>query len=519
MNNKKKSIKKMLLSNYKGTTKNLEHIFLNINSTNFDYKRNKGAKKIEKAKYWFFNSSSHLNYSSLFSLSGEIIVNTLNKHGETCISLLCAGGPGFCQSGVSINNFDNMMPCLACYSFNKRKEEIFIEFKHNDSNIQKKTEIQNLQEILNPSLNWILRGGKDSKLAPKLRKKMIAASHLWINFLNTIDKELLPENIILFNGVSFPECVIKDFMEKNNINVITYESAYAENSIYLSNSSATDYEFSFDNNKKLNHDERNELYDYFKKRTTGDFTRSGVKFWNNVNPINNDLKLKINKFDKNIAIFLNVPFDTSQVKASYLFEDMYDWIDSLIEFASENKSVHFIFRSHPDEVRKDKEIFSETSVYINNKSKNCNNISIIAANEMDNSYNLIDSSDLVLTYNSTIGLEAALMEKNVISAGYSHISRLNYFKLFQDKLSYFDSITKALNSNGFNGESSKNQIESYFYQMVFNSSIDFTGIIQKENNGNFNIYKHKVLDKDVVKESILLDLEKKIISEFKMLQE
>jgi len=515
--NNKKNFKKILLNNHKGVAKNLEHLFLNARNINLNYIKKNEVLKTHKSKYWHFNSSSHLNYSSLFSSGGEIVINTLIKNGYECINLLCASGPKFCQSGVSIKNFNSFMPCLACYSFNKKGGGNYIEFKNNNLKTDKKAEIKNLEEIIQPSLNWILRGDVQSPLANDLKNKMIKASNKWFEFLLSIDKNHLPENIILFNGVSFPECIIKYFMEKNNVNVITYESGYAENSIHFSNSSATDYEFNFDKNKELNTTEKNKLYEYFGNRTSGEFTRSGVRFWNNPSKINKDLKTRINKFNKNVTIFLNVPFDTSQVKASYLFEDMYDWIDSLIDFASYKKDIHFIFRAHPDEVREDKEIFSETSTYILEKVRKYNNISVISARENDSSYELIDISDLILTYNSTIGLEAALMKTNVIAAGYSHISRINYFEIFNDKHSYFDNVQETLKLKNFNGDSFTKEIETYFYQMIFNSSIDFSGVIQKESAVYLNKYKHKIKDEVDFDEITSLQLEKNIISELKKL--
>ena len=38
---------------------------------------------------------------------------------------------------------------------------------------------------------------------------MVEAAKLWLSFLNDIDKSFLPNSIILFNGMSFPECIIK----------------------------------------------------------------------------------------------------------------------------------------------------------------------------------------------------------------------------------------------------------------------------------------------------------------------
>ena len=133
--------------------------------------------------------------------------------------------------------------------------------------------------------------------------------------------------------MSFPECIIKFFMERNGVNVITFESGYKENSIYFTNENATDYEFPFDINKVLTALEKNKLDNYLKKRFSGDFTRSSTKYWNKLTDIDDNLKKKYESFNSNVIVFLNVPFDTSQVKASYLFDDIYQWIDELILFA------------------------------------------------------------------------------------------------------------------------------------------------------------------------------------------
>ena len=94
---------------------------------------------------------------------------------------------------------------------------------------------------------------------------MKEAAILWLSFLDGIDKNSLPNSIILFNGISFPECVIKFFMEENGVNVITFESGYKENSIYFTNDSATDYEFPFDVSKELTSIEKINLITIWKK--------------------------------------------------------------------------------------------------------------------------------------------------------------------------------------------------------------------------------------------------------------
>ena len=513
----KTKFKNYLLQNQKGFLKNLQYLSTNLFSTNLDYKKKTSTGTIQKTPYWYFNGSSHLDYSTLFSLGGEFLVKALKKNGLECNVLLCAGGPKFSQTGASTNNPSAFMPCMACYSFNKQNfdKNFLIEFKSKNLNINDINNDYDLDQILKPSLNWILRGNKNLKLSKEFNSQMKDAARLWLSFLNGIDKNSLPNSIILFNGISFPECVIKFFMEENGVNVITFESGYKENSIYFTNENATDYEFPFDVSKKLTTFEKNKLDNYLEKRFSGNFTRSGTKYWNKVTDVDDNLKRKCESFGNNISIFLNVPFDTSQVKASYLFDNIYQWIDELILFAEKNTDLHFIFRSHPDEIRSDKKIYEKTSDYILQNTNNNKNISLIDAAVTTSSYELIRISDLVLTYNSTIGLESAFMNKKTISAGYSHFSRLDYFEIFQDKQEYFKCLKKKLQYKEFDGFDLVNQIQSYFYQMIFESAIDFSEILIPDNSKK---YGFKLIQKDKINENKINNFENNLVKELKVLE-
>ena len=513
----KNKFKNYLVQNQKGLFKNLQHLSTNLLSTDLDYKQKTSANIIQKTPYWYFNGSSHLDHSTLFSLGGEFLVEALQKKGFECNVLLCAGGPKFSQTGASTNNPSAFMPCMACYSFKKQNfdKNFLIEFKSKGTNIIDIHSENNLNQILKPSLNWILRGNKNLKLSKEFNSRMVEAAKLWLSFLNDIDKSSLPNSIILFNGMSFPECIIKFFMERNGVNVITFEGGYKENSIYFTNENATDYEFPFDINKVLTALEKNKLDNYLKKRFSGDFTRSSTKYWNKLSDIDDNLKKKYESFNSNVIVFLNVPFDTSQVKASYLFDDIYQWIDELILFAEKNTDIHFIFRSHPDEIRSDKRIYEKTSDYILQNTKKDKNISIIDAADDTSSYKLINSSDLVLTYNSTIGLESAIMNKKTMSAGYSHFSRLDYFKLYQDKEEYFNCIKKKLLDKEFDGSDFRNQIQSYFYQMIFESAIDFSEILIPDNSKK---YGFKLIQRDKINENKIDSFENYLVKELKVLE-
>ena len=148
-------------------------------------------------------------------------------------------------------------------------------------------------------------------------------------------------------------------------------------------------------------------------------------------------------------------------------------------------------------------------------SENNKNISIIDAEITTSSYELINISDLVLTYNSTIGLESALMNKKTISAGYSHFSRLDYFKIFQNKEEYFNCIKKKLQEKEFDGFDLAYQTQSYFYQMVFESAIDFSEILIPDNSNN---YGFKLLPIDEINENKINNFGNNLVEELRVLE-
>ena len=76
------------------------------------------------------------------------------------------------------------------------------------------------------------------------------------------------------------------------------------------------------------------------------------------------------------------------------------------------------------------------------------------------------------------------MDKKVMSAGYSHFSRLDYFKIYQNKQEYFNEIRHKLQSKEFDGSNSIEQIQSYFYQMIFDQRlilVKFCFLINQKN--------------------------------------
>ena len=501
---------KNFLNSYFKILKNVSFFITKPNKVNLDYKKdNISENKYEDSDIWYFNSSSHLDYLSLYQLAGIETVNVLRNNGYKCITLLCAGGPGYCQTGASLKNPIIPPPCLSCYSFNSEYfKDQTIKFTKRTKDIDVEVENKIIRKIIEPSLNWLMRNSDNKTTRSKLEKQLFSASLNWLKFLNSIEKSKLPKLIILFNGMSFPESIIKYFMDENNVRVITFESAILENSIIFSEKSAARLDFTF-NDRRLNDKEKKDINQYLDKRTKGNFNRGGINFWSNITKLDEKQVNRINEFEAVVTVFLNVPFDTSQVDISSIFSDMYEWIDEIIEFTKLNSEIYFIFRSHPDEVREDKIIYEKTSEYINKKTKGRNNILVVPGTSSLSSYELVNISNLVLVFNSTIAIESFLLRKNVLIAAESHYTQLAQFNMLSSKEEYFRKISELLTTNNFVGNKDYENVLSYFYQLVFESSIDFSCVAIKNKLQKYAFYRNQNPEK---KEYDLL--EKKILNKF-----
>ncbi len=77
----------------------------------------------------------------------------------------------------------------------------------------------------------------------------------------------------------------------------------------------------------------------------------------------------------------------------------------------------FVLRAHPDEARKGKASRESVAMWYDQNAESLGNTLLIPPQERVSSYDLARMSKFVLTYNSTIGLEATLLGVPALAAG------------------------------------------------------------------------------------------------------
>jgi hypothetical protein len=127
---------------------------------------------------------------------------------------------------------------------------------------------------------------------------------------------------------------------------------------------------------------------------------------------------KASGFKQIVPVFTNVIFDTSQPHANTVFEDMFDWLDLVLEEIRSHPETLFVIRAHPDELRVRKSSRETVEGWVSSRGADKEaNVAFVGPRETLSSYELIQRSKFVMIYNSTIGLEASIMGAAVLCAG------------------------------------------------------------------------------------------------------
>ena len=230
--------------------------------------------------------------------------------------------------------------------------------------------------------------------------------------------ETNPRAVIVFNGQFFPEATARYVTQQRGIRVITHEVGLQPASAYFTDGEATAYPIRIPDEFEMNDEQNAKLDAYLAKRFQGDFSMAGIKFWADMQGLDESFLQKAAQFKQIVPVFTNVIFDTSQPHANTVFEDMFDWLDMTLEVIKEHRDTLFVIRAHPDELRVRKSSRETVAGWVDSrKVRSEPNVVFVGPREALSSYELIQKSKFVMVYNSTIGLEASIMGAAVLCAG------------------------------------------------------------------------------------------------------
>jgi hypothetical protein len=236
--------------------------------------------------------------------------------------------------------------------------------------------------------------------------------------------EVKPAALVVFNGMQYPEAAARWVARRKGLPVFSHEVGLRPMSAFFTAGDATAYPLELPESFELDAAQNARLDDYLQNRFQGNFIMAGVRFWPEMSALDPEFLALAARYRQVVPVFTNVIFDTSQPHANVLYEDMFTWLDEVLETARAHPDTLFVIRAHPDEARKGKASEESVAEWAQRRRvEQFPNVRFIRPETYISSYDLIRMAKCVMIYNSTIGLEASILGALVLAAGRSRYSQ------------------------------------------------------------------------------------------------
>jgi hypothetical protein len=455
----------------------------------------------------FFKASTGIDDLSWNAGFHLLTTWALRLQGIPVAYFACNAGMSKCVLGTNRDHPEKEMPCKSCVMQSKtlyaglpskvesqKSGVIWFTYNH-DPQLATRISQLSLQELTKfeyqniplgalclPGLRWILRVHHltdDETTRYLLREYILSAWNVAQKFNRFLD-ETNPRVVVIFNGQFFPEATAAYLARKRGIRVITHEVGFKTGTAFFCDGEATIYPIHIPDSFEMNEHQNALLDDYLAKRFQGDFTMAGIKFWPDMKKLDESFLQKAAQFKQIVPIFTNVIFDTSQPHANVVFEDMFAWLDKVLEAIRAHPETLFVIRAHPDETRVRKSSRETVEDWVTRREvRKEANVVFVGPKETLSSYDLIQRSKFVMVYNSTIGMEATLLDVPVLCAGKSRFTQYPTVFFPRTVDGHIAKMEELLNAEkiGVPLEFKRNARRFLYYQ-VFRSSLPFENFLE-----------------------------------------
>ena len=447
-----------------------------------------------------FNASTRL--SGLSQNAGFSLVTSLalRAAGVPVFHLVCQRGLSRCVLGTNRDNPHALPPCAGCmrtsrfvfsgadvsgFTF-KKNEGIAREFKGLSLTELLEFEYQDfpLGQIILPSMRWVLRRhhlNDDEHTRLIAREYLLSACHL-LDVIHELLQKLHPRALVIFNGMFYPEAIVKWAARRVGTPVYSHEVGMLPFSAFFTDQEATAYPVHIDDGFQLNREQEERLDRFLEDRRQGRFITAGIRFWPQMNRLDEDFLQHASRHRFIVPIFTNVIFDTSQGHANALYEHMFEWLDSILPYIQRQTDTLFVIRAHPAELRAGKASRETVAAWVEQRAvSQLPNVRFIPSDQFISSYELVDRSKFVMVYNSTIGLEASIMGRAVLCAGkarYTQIPTVYYPATRNEYIVLLEEFLRAEHVE--QPEAFTRNARSMLYCQLFAASLPFGDFLEED---------------------------------------
>ncbi|OUS75130.1 hypothetical protein B1748_18500 [Paenibacillus sp. MY03] len=314
-----------------------------------------------------------------------------------------------------------------------------------------KQELQILQRKLYYNKVWLTRSivlNDNSELLRQVEYKWYKNARAIKGFLSTHDYH----KVVTFTGIHFEFSILNELAKLFGKQVYTYE--YVRGYTFSKSGPAVlQKDIRFMEDKELSHSQLSYFYE---------FADTHMK---------NNFKGKTNKsIQKSVLIPLNIFWDSAAFGDHDVFGYFDEWLVKTIEYILANHSVKVIVRQHPHERRfgTGKEVES----LLRSKFDGHPLFEFIPASSDVDSYELIENASVILPNTSTVGVEAALIGKNVIVKNDVYYANAGFVKKAESEKEYFQYISEALQEQEIKLTDDKILKAKLYFALIMHNSVD-----------------------------------------------
>ena len=201
-------------------------------------------------------------------------------------------------------------------------------------------------------------------------------------------------------------------------------------------------------------------------------------------------ELNVNASQKIAIIFPHIFWDGTFFFGKDLFGDYIEWYKETLIAANKNKNLKWIIKSHPSNIIKNnrekisnKKIDPELKIIYDLFGDIPDHFEYLSSKSKISSIRLFDILDFCFTIRGTVGIEAALKNKIVITAGTGRYNNRGFTINFDNKEKYFEMISN-LHLFKNNNTEIKSNAEKFAYISFICKTIQFNParFFYKKNN-------------------------------------
>jgi len=461
---------------------------------------NRAAVRPDAAPVIFFNASTRLQGLSLNAAYQLIASWAVRMAGAPVINFACQGGLTRCVLGTNREHPSELPPCPGCiaqsrYIHASSQTRWFVSKV--DRELEAALQSLSIEELSAfewqgvplgilalPSMRWILRRHHlqpDEPTCFLYRQYILSAWRVCQEFYTLLD-EVEPQAVVVFNGMFYPEATARWAAHQRGVRVISHEVGLQPYTAFFTPGDATAYPIDIPASFQLSDAENEKLDGYLSNRMQGNFSMAGVRFWPQMRALDEKFNQRAEQYRQIVPVFTNVIFDTSQPHSNVVFPHMFAWLDSVIDLAVSNPRTLFVIRAHPDEARPGKESRESVADWVKEKRvEDMPNVLFVPPHEYISSYELIQRAKFVMVYNSTIGLEAAIMGAPVLCAGKARFTQLPTVFFPDSPEEYRQKAETFLSAGSIEiPPEFKLNARRFLYYQLYRSSLPFDEFIEED---------------------------------------